>query len=285
MGLKFERVAIIGVGLLGSSMGLGLKARGLASFVVGVGRGQPSLDIALRIGAIDEGGLSVGDGVAGADLIVISTPAAQVIEKLDEIRGACRGDAIVVDVASTKAMICKHASSTWSLPRRFVGCHPMAGSEKFGPEHGCADFYERSVCLVESGEDLDSAARATVVALWEALGAEVLSIAPDLHDALLASTSHIPHVLASALASFALEQGDIGGVIGNGFRDMTRIARSRPEVWRDICLTNRQAVAEGLDAYASRLEAFRESLLAGDGDAVERFFAAGKAAREEVVDS
>ena len=285
MGVKFERVAIIGVGLLGSSLGLALKARGLATSVVGVGRRQQSLDVALEVGAIDEAGLNVEDGVAGADLIVVATPAGQVIEKLDEIRGACSGDAIITDVASTKAMICRHASSIWPSPRRFVGSHPMAGSEKFGPEHGSADFYENSVCLVESSDDIESAARERVVALWEALGAKVLPIAPDLHDAMLGSTSHIPHVLASALVVFAQEQGDIREMIGNGFRDMTRIAASRPEVWRDICLTNRDAVAEGLLEYVSRLEAFRKSLLAGDARAVEEFFVEGKAAREEVVDS
>jgi prephenate dehydrogenase len=284
MGVRFERVSIIGVGLLGSSLGLGLKARGMVGSVIGVGHHQKSLDVARDLGAIDHTELNTRAAVEDADLIVIATPAGLVTQKLDEIREACSDNAFVTDVASTKAAICKHADATWSPPRRFVGSHPMAGSEKFGPEHGTANFYENSVCLVETGTGIDPDTRQTVVQLWEALGAKVLPIDPDQHDALLASTSHIPHVMSAILALLACENGARSEHIGNGFRDMTRIAASRPEVWRDICLTNRDAVLACLSQQEAYLESFRKSLIAGDATAIEDFFAAGKVAREELID-
>lgn len=280
----FNRVTIIGVGLLGASLGLALKSRGLASKVLGVGHRQSSLDTALRMGAVDETCLNAAEAVVSADLIVLATPAALVIPKLDEIRNACPPQAVVTDVASTKNEICEHARATWPALRRFVGSHPMAGSEKFGAEHGRANLYEGSVCLVESAPDLDPAARAAVVALWRAVGAEVVDIAPDAHDAILARTSHIPHVLASALAVLAAHQENVRPFVGPGFRDMTRIAASRPEIWRDICLTNREAILAGLSELQEGVNAFAEAIKNADAAALETLFQEGHEARRATVD-
>jgi len=279
----FDRVSIIGAGLLGASLGLAMKARGLAGLVTGSGRRLESLEIARSIGAVDEITLDDREAVRDAALVVIATPAAMVLEKLDAIRDACRPDASVTDVASTKRAICEHACATWQHPRRFVGSHPMAGSEKFGPVHARADFYEGSVCLVEKSDGLDPAARAQVSSLWEAVGARVVDISPGEHDDLLARTSHIPHVVASALAATVANRKNIRAFIGKGFMDATRIAASRPELWRDICLTNSEAVTAGLDEILARLTAFRDALNAGDAGAVERHFLEGKTAREEAV--
>lgn len=280
----FDRVTIIGVGLLGASLGLALKAQKLAGHVMGAGRRQTSLDKALAAGAVDEVSIDAKRAVEGAGLVVIATPATAVIEKLDEIRDVVAPDAVVTDVASTKAAICAHAEATWPRPRRFVGSHPMAGSEKFGPEHGRPDFYVGSVCLVEHGPGLDPHAHDTVAALWRAVGAEVLEIRPDSHDAALARTSHTPHVVSAAVAQLAARQGDVRHLVGNGFRDMTRIAASRPEVWRDICLTNREALLGGLAELREDLSRFEADLARGDGEALEAFFRAGNEARRKVVD-
>ncbi len=279
----FERVAIAGVGLLGASLGLALKARGMAGRIVGVGRRQSTLDKALAAGAVDSVSLDIS-AASDADLILLAPPAGLVIPMLDELRGLCKPSAIVTDVASTKAAICAHADATWAAPRRFVGSHPMAGSEKYGPEHGRADFYEGSVCLLETGEHLEPQARATVAALWQAVGARVVDVQPASHDLFLAYTSHIPHVVSAAMASLALEQGDVRPMIGNAFRDMTRIAASRPEVWRDICLTNKAAVLEGLQAYLRELGRFSELLASGNTDGLEAFFRAGNEARNRAVE-
>jgi prephenate dehydrogenase len=280
---RFEQAAIIGVGLLGASLGLALKSRGLAKHIIGVGHRVSSLATALQAGAIDAYTLDVREAAAQADLVAIATPAALVVPKLDEIRDACKAAAIVTDVASTKRAICEHARATWPHPRRFVGSHPMAGSEKFGAEHGQPDLYENSVCLVERGNDVDPEARRIIVALWEAVGARVVDVEPAAHDALLANSSHLPHVIASALAASGASAGIMREVIGKGFLDMTRIAASRPEVWRDICLTNDAAILEAIERYQRQLEDFAQVLRAGDADAVETFFRAGNQARRELV--
>jgi len=284
MSPHFDRAAVIGVGLLGASLGLALKARGMARRVIGVGHRQITLDTALRAGAVDEITFDVKTAAAGADLIVVATPAGLVAAKLDEIREVCSPRAVVTDVASTKRAICAYAEVTWPAPRRFVGSHPMAGSEKYGPEHGRPDFYEGTVCLVENTEGLDPRAREAVCALWTALGARVLDVDPGEHDALLARTSHIPHVIASSLASLAVRAGEVRFVIGNAFRDMTRIAASRPELWRDICLTNKEAVLEGLREFQRDIGNFTEKLEAGDGRALDEFFQEGVKSRRKAIE-
>ncbi len=279
MNPPFERVCIVGVGLLGASLGLALKRRHLAGHITGVGHRQSSLDVALERDAIDTASLDVAEGARDASLVVIATPASLVTSRLDILLATCP-EAMVTDVASTKAAICEHAGATWPRPRRFVGSHPMAGSEKFGAAHGRPDLYEGAVCLVEQGTDLDSAARKAVVALWTAVGAEVVDVEPRAHDAMLACTSHIPHVVASAVATLAGRRGDIRKLVGNGFRDTTRIAGGRPEIWRDICLTNREAILAGLGEFMALLnDDFMAALRDGDGGKLERFFAEGGAAR------
>ncbi len=280
----FKQVTIAGVGLLGSSLGLAMKSRGLAKRVVGVGRRQCSLDVALERGAIDVSSLDLVTGVEGSDCVVLAGPAALVIPMLDTLRLVVNDDCIITDVASTKGAIAAHADATWHAPRRFIGAHPMAGAEVFGPEHGEAHFYEGSVCLVEEGDTLDAGARAKVCALWEAVGTEVVGIDPAKHDDILAHTSHVPHILASAIAELAGQQGDISKFVGNGFRDVTRIAAGRPETWRDISLTNKAAILQGVKAMRGRLDEFSALLAAEDGAGLEDYFEAGKVAREKVVE-
>lgn len=283
MSSPYKHAAIIGVGLLGASVGLGLKKHGLAKRVTGIGRRQESLDIARKRGAVDDADVDIG-AIEGADLVVIATPAARVTHDMDQVHGLCGDKAVITDVASTKAAICAHAAARWPPPRRFVGSHPMAGSEKHGPEHAREDFYRGSVCLMEPLTDqIDPEAHAAVCALWEALGAEVAYIAPRHHDQILARTSHLPHVVASALAINVLHSPGIEKLVGNGFRDTTRIADSRPEIWRDICLTNRDALIEAIEDFRGVLDAFEESLKSHNETSVEGLFDEGRRARREVL--
>lgn len=279
-----DSVAIIGVGLLGGSLGLALKERGLAGVVRGVGRRRESLSKALEAGTIDSAHLDLASGVQDADLIVICTPASQVIPMLDVLRDIALPSAVVTDVASTKAAICAHANTTWPAPRRFIGSHPMTGSEKFGPEHAFASLYENAVVVLEKSRNVDGDARGLVRQLWESAGAHVVEVEPVEHDAIVARTSHVPHVAAAALAAIAARQGaNARPLSGKGFRDSTRIAASRPEVWRDICLTNRAAVLNGLDEFTEELRQIRAAIDRSDSLAIEAFFKAGRAAREEVA--
>lgn len=285
MAKLFETVTIVGVGLLGASLGLALKKKDLAGTVRGVGRGQPSLDTALEMGAIDEAHLDLSDAALGADLIVICTPAAAVLQALDTIRPVCGKSTVVTDVASTKTAICAHAKKAWSEPYRFVGSHPMAGSEKFGPEHAEADLYKGSICLVEKLNGQAEDAHAAVVRLWETLGARVVQVDPEFHDAMVAKTSHVPHIVAAALAQ--LLDGDSGEeapFIGTGFLDTTRVADGRPEVWRDICLTNSEAIETKLRELIQVLEEASGAVAGRDAQRLEDFFQKGRDARRRATE-
>ncbi|MCF6283646.1 MAG: prephenate dehydrogenase/arogenate dehydrogenase family protein [Candidatus Hydrogenedentes bacterium] len=279
----FDRVVIVGAGLLGASLGLALQASGASRRVIGVGRRQSSLDKALAAGAVHETSLDLAQAVSDADLIVIATPASTVISTLDIVREACSAQAIVVDVASTKATICAHAAAHWDRPRRFIGCHPMAGSEKSGPEHATASLYENTVCLIEDSPDLDPGAAAQVRQLWERVGARVVAVDAESHDRILACTSHVPHILASTLALLAAHQNATCDFVGNGFRDMTRVAAGSPEMWRDITLTNREAITDGLEAMKELIDTFLVAMEAKDDQALSTLFEAGQISREKVL--
>jgi prephenate dehydrogenase len=279
----FDRVVIVGAGLLGASLGMALQARKAAGHVVGVGRRQSSLDKALAAGSIHEGSLDLAESARDADLIVVATPANAVTSTLDVLRGSCPPKASVIDVASTKKDICTHGATLWKAPRRFVGCHPMAGSEKSGPENAIATLYNDSVCLVEDSPDLCPDAADSVRALWECVGARVVPIDPALHDAILARSSHVPHILASILATVAHRESATRDFVGNGFRDTTRIAEGSPEMWRDITLTNRDAIAGGLRAVKNEIDAYLAALDGGDPEEITALFQAGKEARKEVL--
>lgn len=284
-GLHFDTVTVVGVGLLGGSLGLALKQRGIAGRVLGVGRRQSSLDAALRVGAIDTGILDLTKEAATADLIVLALPAAQAIECLDILRERIGPNTVVTDVVSTKGTLCAHAKATWPAPLRFIGSHPMAGSEKWGPEYADAALYEGAVTFVAQGAHLDAQARASVCELWTSLGSAVVDIDPEQHDRLVAATSHVPHIVASAVAQGLPADDSVRAAVGPGFRDTTRVAEGRPELWRDICLTNRAAVEGELGRLQARLQEFSDALAAGDGAALDAFFERGREARKRALDS
>lgn len=281
MSTPFENVVIIGVGLLGGSLGLALKKHGLAKNIVGIGRNRTSLEKAVACGTIDTAVMDsdLAGACADADLVVVSTPVQRAVSVVGDLGAIVAPGAVATDVASTKRDICAAATAAWAAPRRFVGSHPMAGSEKHGPEHASAELFRGHVCLVEQSDAVAPDARARIVALWQGIGARVVPVDAADHDDILARTSHVPHVLAAALAQLAARKGDVHDFLGNGFRDTTRIAASRPEVWRDICLSNQNAVLHALEEYQQILEALHDALADGDADAVEQFFADGNAAR------
>jgi len=281
----FPTVTIIGTGLLGGSLGLALKERGLAGSIRGLGRNAATLEQAQSTGAIDEIHTDLTDAVVGSDLVVLCTPAATVPHFLDKIRPLCARDMIVTDVASTKGEICSHARKAWADPYRFVGSHPMAGSEKWGPEHADAGLYEGAVTLVEAMNDHDPEAYGKIVQLWEAVGSQVIPIDPAVHDAMVARTSHVPHIAAAAIARLLMNHPEAHPFVGKGFQDTTRIAAGRPELWRDICLTNPEAILEGLEDMIGQLESVKKAITDGDGAHLDKFFDEGLSARRKALDS
>jgi prephenate dehydrogenase len=269
-------VAVLGLGLLGGSVALAVRSRGVARQVAGATRSAEALSAALRQGALDEAG-SYAEAARGAELVVLATPVTAMADVVRQVAPVLRPPAIVTDVGSVKAVLCETLPGL--LPRgvSYVGAHPMAGSHLRGLGHARADLFDGAVCIVTRSPDAAALERTTE--FWRALGARVVHRDAAQHDAEVAWMSHVPHVLAFAFAS-ALEAAPsgAGAVAGAGFRDFTRIAQSDPELWGDILTANRKALAAPLARAQESLQELARALEANDADEVERRIAAARAA-------
>lgn len=283
-GEAFRRVAIVGVGLIGGSIGMALKNRHLAAAVVGIGRDQARLEKARALGAVDEIAMDFAAGVEGADLIVLATPIPQILADLARLAPLLAPGALVTDVGSTKAEIARQGDA--HLPGAFVAGHPMAGSERSGVEAANPELFIEAVWAVTPTPATDPAAQARLTALAQAVGARVLTLAPDEHDAAVAVTSHLPHILAYALSSLAAQEAErsphLYDLAAGSFASATRVAASPPDLWRDVALTNRDALAAALRRYRDELDAVLAALDAGDSDTLFAHFQAGHAAKSRL---
>ncbi|MBI4335693.1 MAG: prephenate dehydrogenase/arogenate dehydrogenase family protein [Candidatus Omnitrophica bacterium] len=235
---KFNHVTIIGVGLIGGSIGLAIKKRRLAKEVVGVFRRSSTLGKALRRGAVDRGVMSIKDGVEGADLIILATPVSLIPAVAREVIIYAKKGALITDVGSTKKWIVKEIEAMTSA--LFVGSHPMAGSERAGVESARADLLKGSPCIITRTAATDRAALAKITDFWRMLGAKVAVMSPGAHDRSVSFISHLPHIVAFGLAG-SVPMGELK-YAAEGFKDTTRVAMSEPELWADIFLTNRLEV-------------------------------------------
>lgn len=281
---RFERVAVIGVGLIGGSFALALKAANACGRVVGAGRNPQNLGRALERGVIDAVAGSALEAARDADLVLVAVPVAQTATVLTSIAQALAPDSVITDAGSTKRDVVAAArAALGGRFTRFVPGHPIAGAEHSGAAAAQADLFRgKRVVLAPLAETApDALARAE--AAWQACGARLFRMSPQEHDAVFAAVSHLPHLLAYALVHDIAGRADSAQLFGyaaSGFRDFTRIASSDPEMWRDICLANRDALLAELDRYAGELSALRPMIERGDGDALERVFAEARAARE-----
>lgn len=281
MDRNIRSVTIIGVGLLGGSIGLAMRAAGSAARIVGVGRRQSSLDEALEVGAVDEVHLDVAEGVAHADMVVLATPVGAFGKLLEGAKAGLKGGAVVTDVGSTKAEVVALAERTLGRGGPFVGSHPMAGSEHKGPTFARADLFTGATCIVTPTEHTLEELAERVERFWLALGMRVVRMTPADHDRAVARISHLPQVLASLLMQLP-DEADLD-ISASGFRDATRLAGSDPEMWRDILMTNRAAVLAAIGDIAGRLGDLAELIQAGDADAIEQLLAAAKQRRAETL--
>ena len=281
-----KKVAIIGVGLIGGSLGLALKKRTLAEEVIGIGHRQESLDKALRVGAVDRITLKLEEGVEEADLAVIATPVGLIPGMVRRISPALPPGAMITDVGSTKGNIVREIDGIIPEGISFVGGHPLAGSEKRGVEEARSDLFEKSVCVLTPGEKTPSRSLETIKSLWDRVGAKILVMKPEDHDFLIAATSHLPHLIAAALVNLVndLKEEDKRTIslIAGGFRDTTRIAASSPELWRDICLSNRNNLTVMIDKFKGLLEEAKEHISREDGSFIKEDFARAKAFRDKI---
>jgi len=282
--MPFERVAVIGVGLIGGSFALALKAAGLARQVVGAGRSQANLDLALERGVIDAVASSAAHAAQDAELVLVATPVAQYPQVFGAIGPVLGAQAVVTDAGSTKQdVIAAARAGLGARLAQFVPAHPVAGAEHSGAAAATADLFRGKRVVLTPQAETSPQALARVEQAWQACGARLFRMAPEEHDAVFAAVSHLPHLLAYALVHDIAERGNAAQLFGyaaSGFRDFTRIASSQPEMWRDICVANRQVLLAELDRYGAQLAALRPMIERGDGAALERVFAAARAARE-----
>ena len=274
----FEQITIVGVGLIGGSVGLAAKSRGVAGRVVGVGRDRANLETAAGLGLIDGFTTDLADGVRDSSLVVFCTPVDRIADQALAVSAGCRPGAILTDAGSTKGLIVRRLDRELPAGVRFVGSHPLAGSEKTGPTHARADLFEDRVTVVTPTVATDPEACDAVKSFWAALGCRVVSMTPEDHDDALAITSHLPHVAAAALAR--VTPVDLLGLTAGGFRDTTRIAGGDPGLWAAIFQSNRDAVLGAVVQFTARLAEFRRLLEAGDPAGLARWLSEAKQVRD-----
>ncbi len=280
---EFRKLVVFGVGLIGGSFALGLKAAGQVEEVVGFGRSLASLTQALELGVIDRVGANAGQEVADADLVLIATPVAQMPEIMARIAPYLGSQALVTDGGSTKSDVVAAARAAFGAKvGQFVPAHPIAGAENSGAAAARADLYcGKKVVLTPLAENtvLDVA---RVRSAWEWCGAQIHELTPAEHDRVFAAVSHLPHLLSFALVHDIAVRDNrdlFFSFAASGFRDFTRIAASHPEMWRDICLANRVALLDELDRYRAQLDELRDALQRGDGAQLEATFDVARTAR------
>jgi prephenate dehydrogenase len=277
-----QRLAVVGVGLLGGSVALAARAQGLAREIVGVGRDRARLEAPLSAGAVDRVTTDLAEGVRDADVIVLAATVLANERLLPALWRAASPSALITDVGSTKAGIVAVAERLAAeQPRAFVGSHPMAGSEKSGYGVARADLFRGATVIVTPTEDSEPRAVKGVTALWEALGARVSALDPHTHDRVVAAISHLPHVVAWALVD-AVGRFEAGALAfaARGFRDTTRIAASDPAMWTEILLGNRDAIVGSLAAFRRALDDLERLIVAGDRAGIEALLARLKTQRE-----
>jgi cyclohexadieny/prephenate dehydrogenase len=280
----WEKITLVGVGLLGGSLGLAARQRGLAGRVTGYVRRAPSVAECEKIGAVDKADTDLWRAVENADLVVLCTPIAQMAPLTTKMLSALKPGCVVTDVGSVKASVVSELEPLLSAAGvHFVGSHPMAGAEKMGVAAARADLFEGAICAMTPTANSHSGSVAKLEEFWKAVGARTLRLSPELHDDLVSRSSHLPHVVASELANYVLSPvhpKEQGMLCANGFRDTTRIAAGSPEMWRDISLANRKNLARVLGVFIEDLQEFQLALENQDLKVIEEFFAQAKERRD-----
>jgi cyclohexadieny/prephenate dehydrogenase len=286
----YNRIALIGLGLIASSMYWAIQRGGLAGEVTGYARSQETRDTARRIGLTDRVCDTAAEAVAGADLVVLAVPVGAMASVAAEIAPHLAPGTTVTDVGSVKRNVIENVGPHLPEGVHFIPGHPLAGTEHSGPESGFATLFDNRWCLLVPVEGTEPAATAKLRSLWEGLGSNVEEMDADHHDLVLAVTSHTPHLIAYTMVGVADDLGRVtdGEVIkysAAGFRDFTRIAASDPTMWRDVFLTNKDATLEILGRFTEELFALQRALRTGDGDPLFDYFTRTRAIRRGIIEA
>jgi prephenate dehydrogenase len=283
LAISIQKLVVVGVGLIGGSFALALKAAGAVGRVVGVGRSRANLAQALALGAIDEAAADLARAVEGADFVLVATPVGAMREVFSRIAPRLAPEAVVTDGGSTKQSVVAAARAMLGArTAQFVPAHPIAGSDASGAGAATATLYREREVIVTPLPESAPAAVARVRSAWQACGARVTEMTPGEHDAVLAAVSHLPHLLSYALMHELAARADAAQLFqhaGTGLRDVTRLAASHPEMWRDVCLANRDALLGELRRYQDTLARLGALLEQADAAGLERLFEAARTAR------
>jgi prephenate dehydrogenase len=281
------RVAVVGTGLVGASLGLALRKFAGVDEVAGYDRDQAELEVAFARGALTEAAPSAAAAVAGADLVVLAVPVSVIAAVAAEIAPALRPGAVLTDVASVKARVVDALQATVPATVHVIGGHPMAGSHETGAAHANAELFVGATYLLTPTTHTDPEAYQRLHGLVSRVGARVLAVSPERHDLLVAVISHLPQLAATTLMNLAAsrardEHAELLLLAAGGFRDATRVAASNPDLWLDICAENRDAIVAVLDEYRERVGALRSILATGDEASLQRMLADAREARRSL---
>jgi cyclohexadieny/prephenate dehydrogenase len=286
----FERVALIGIGLIGSSLARVLRRDSPGTMIAACARRPETLAAVRRLGIADLATDDPVEAVAGADLVVFATPLSAYAEIAKRIAPALRQGAIVTDVGSVKEAAIRELQPFLPEGVHFVPGHPVAGTEHSGPESGFPELFHDRWCILTPLPEGAPEAVAKVTALWELAGMRVVTMPADHHDKVLAMTSHLPHLIAYTIVGTATDledtlKSEVIAFSAGGFRDFTRIAASDPVMWRDIFLRNREAVLEMLQRFSEDLTALQRAIRRGEGDTLEEWFVRTRAIRRSIIEA
>jgi prephenate dehydrogenase len=284
----FEKMTVIGVGLLGASLAKACKERGLVDEVVGYGRNRKNLEKAKELNIIDHCPAVLSEAVSDADLIVLCTPVSTIVPLIQNLVPQVKTGALITDVGSVKGPVVHGADRVVPDGIFFVGSHPIAGGEYSGLEASTANLYQDAKCIVTPTDKTNKTALEKISALWHALGMNVISLTTEEHDFIFGAVSHLPHIVAYALmntlgALKTPENRDVTAFSGAGLKDITRIASSDPVMWRDICLSNRNHSLDLIDQFQNKLEKIRSTIEKGNGHELKKEFIAANKYRLNVV--
>ena len=282
--MRWNKITIVGVGLLGGSLGLAVKQRRLAQQVAGYVRREASIQDCEQAGAVDYATTDLLAAVWDADLVILCTPLAQMRSLVKQMLPALKRTAILTDVGSVKVSVVQEVESlVEQAGAHFVGSHPMAGAEQIGISAARADLFKCAMCVVTPTKRTRPAALRKVERFWKSLGGRLISLTPEMHDALVGRSSHLPHLVASALAASVLDPKhpqSQAALCATGFRDTTRVASGSPEMWRDIAVANRVPLGQALDDFVRELQRVQKILRRAKPAELERLFQTAKARRD-----
>lgn len=285
--LKLKKIVIIGVGLIGGSLAINLRAEGIATEIVGVGRGLANLEEAKAMGVVDSYTTDIAEAVEGADLVVAAVPVLKVAETIATAAPHLKPGCIVTDVGSVKEELIRQVEPLLPEGVHFVPAHPVAGTESSGVKAALPDLFVDRICILTPTRRTDAGALEVVRNIWLAAGSRVVIMDAATHDMVLAAVSHLPHVIAYTLVNTVADVQDSGVETlvysAGGFRDFTRIASSSPEMWTDICVMNRDSILKTIEGFQARLSSLKELIENGDMAGMKADFERAKKVRDSLT--